>query len=217
MMFGPLFSLRFFLHRVLLLPAILFLFMGLPKAQAQNWDIRVLNCINSPSEGDPDNGLKYLSDHAFIIDAGVPLGLIAAGYIKNDIDLRNKGLAIAASFVGNTLITTALKDLIKRPRPFETYPDLIYKKSNAGSYSFPSGHTSSVFSTATSLSLHFPKWYVIIPAYTYAVGVGYTRMDLGVHYPSDVIAGAIIGSGTAYLSWKINKALKRKHSTPKGA
>jgi membrane-associated phospholipid phosphatase len=74
----------------------------------------------------------------------------------------------------------------------------------------PSGHTSSAFSTATSLSLNFRKWYVVAPAYTYAAAVGYSRMYLGVHYPSDVLVGALLGSGTAYLTWKINKKLQNK-------
>jgi membrane-associated phospholipid phosphatase len=58
--------------------------------------------------------------------------------------------------------------------------------------------------------LAFPKWYVAIPAFSYAGAVGYSRLDLGVHYPSDVLAGALLGSGTAYLNWKINKALHKK-------
>ncbi len=200
-----------FRNKLLLLSAILFFFSSLPSVHAQNWDIQILKSINSPSENDPDNGLKFVSDHAFIIDASIPAGLILGGYLLKNSELKNKGIVTGASFIANVIITSTLKNIVKRKRPFETYPDLIYKKSNAGSYSFPSGHTSSAFSTATSLSLNFPKWYIIIPSYAYAASVGYTRMDLGVHYPSDVLAGAIIGSGTAYLSWKINKALKRKH------
>jgi membrane-associated phospholipid phosphatase len=61
---------------------------------------------------------------------------------------------------------------------------------------------------ATSLSLQYPKWYVIAPAYLYAGTVAYSRMDLGVHYPSDVLSGAIIGSGSAYITYKINRKIK---------
>lgn len=83
-----------------------------------------------------------------------------------------------------------------RKRPFVTYPDLITKKSEAGSPSFPSGHTSQAFATATSLSLAYPKWYVIAPSLLWAGAVGYSRMELGVHYPSDVLVGALIGIGS---------------------
>jgi membrane-associated phospholipid phosphatase len=63
------------------------------------------------------------------------------------------------------------------------------------------------FATATSLSLVCPKWYVILPSFTYASLMGYSRMYLGVHYPSDVLIGALIGSGSAYLSHYIYKKI----------
>ena len=100
-----------------------------------------------------------------------------------------------------------MKYAINRPRPFESYPYEIEKLASAGSPSFPSGHTSEAFSTATSLSLAFPKWYVITPAFLWASAVGYSRMDLGVHYPSDVIMGAVVGSGSAFLTDYINNKL----------
>jgi membrane-associated phospholipid phosphatase len=73
------------------------------------------------------------------------------------------------------------------------------------SASFPSGHTSIAFATATALSLKYPKWYVIAPASIWACSVGYSRMNLGVHYPSDVFAGAVLGAGSAFLTYKINE------------
>ncbi|MFY7909200.1 MAG: phosphatase PAP2 family protein, partial [Emticicia sp.] len=63
---------------------------------------------------------------------------------------------------------------------------------------------------ATSLSLTFRKWYVVIPAYTWASAAAYSRLHLGVHYPSDVLAGAAIGAGSAWLCYKANRWLQRK-------
>jgi membrane-associated phospholipid phosphatase len=79
--------------------------------------------------------------------------------------------------------------------------------------SFPSGHTSMAFSLATSVSLAYPKWYVIFPSYLWAGAVGYSRMDLGVHYPSDVLFGAALGAGSAYLCHIIIN-LKLMHKKP---
>jgi undecaprenyl-diphosphatase len=69
-------------------------------------------------------------------------------------------------------------------------------------YSFPSGHTSSSFSAVTALSRAYPKWYVIAPSFLWAASVGYSRMYLGVHYPTDVTAGAVLGVGTSFaMGW----------------
>jgi membrane-associated phospholipid phosphatase len=137
------------------------------------------------------------------------------GLIENNKSLKDKALVMGASYIVATGISTTLKYTIDRPRPFITYPD-IEKVSGGGSPSFPSGHTSDAFSNATSLSLAFPKWYVIIPSYTYATAIGYSRMHLGVHYPSDVIAGAVIGTGSAFLCYKaqkwLNNSRRRKTS-----
>ena len=81
--------------------------------------------------------------------------------------------------------------------------------------SFPSGHTSFAFATATSLSIKYPRWYVIAPSYLWAGAVGYSRMNLGVHYPSDVLAGAMLGAGSAWLTCKVNDWYwKKKNNKP---
>src|SRR5690606_16926546 len=97
-----------------------------------------------------------------------------------------------------------------RPRPFVKYPIDIIKRDHAGKYSFPSGHTSSAFATATILSLSYKKWYVTGPSFLYAGLVGYSRMRLGVHYPTDVLGGLIIGVGAGLLTWKLDQVFFNK-------
>lgn len=93
-----------------------------------------------------------------------------------------------------------------------TYPE-IENATVESSPSFPSAHTSFSFSLATSVSLAYPEWYVIAPAYLWAGAVGYSRMHLGVHYPSDVLVGAVIGAGSTYLSYRLNDWMDMKWKT----
>ena len=80
--------------------------------------------------------------------------------------------------------------------------------------SFPSGHTSTAFCTATSVALRYRKWYFVAPSYLFATSVAWARMYQGVHYPSDVFAGAVIGAGSAWAGYKIQKWMERKrHKT----
>jgi len=123
----------------------------------------------------------------------------------------NMGAAIAI----DGIIVQSIKRTVRRPRPYSTYPDDIIGYQTLSSLSFPSGHTSLAFTTATSMSLNYPKWYVIVPSFLWAGSVGYSRMNLGVHYPSDVLAGALLGAGSAYLSYKVNKWYWKKKNNKK--
>ena len=123
--------------------------------------------------------------------------------------MKEKALEMIAAAAVNMGTTLIIKYSVNRDRPFITYPD-ITRKTSAMTPSFPSGHTSTAFNAATSLSLAYPEWYVIVPSCAWAGTVGYSRMHLGVHYPSDVLAGAVIGSGTAWLTHIINKKLHEK-------
>lgn len=95
---------------------------------------------------------------------------------------------------------------MKRNRPFRTLNNVYFTDTSsvAGSYSFPSGHTSSSFAIATSLTLRYPdNAWLIAGSYTYAVLVSLGRMYWGVHYPSDVLAGMLVGAGSAALIYSL--------------
>ncbi len=178
---------------------------------SQNLDIRILRSINSPKTLSSDNFFRFVSNSDAFIVVGTPVIMGTVGLMNHDKNLFRNAEVLVGADVLNAGITTLLKYTVNRKRPFITYPD-IAKKSKGGSPSFPSGHTSSAFATATSISLSYPKWYIITPLYLWAGTVGYSRMDLGVHYPSDVLAGALIGSGSAWLTWYVNKKIvARKH------
>jgi membrane-associated phospholipid phosphatase len=184
---------------LLFLPAITF---------SQNIDINILRAINSPQTLPSDKFLKFISNSDTYIALLIPAGIACTGLIKNDDKLMRNAFVAFTAIAVNEGVTVVLKYSVNRVRPFVTYPDIV-KKSEAGSPSFPSGHTSIAFATATSLSLDYPRWYIIVPAYTWAAAVGYSRMYLGVHYPSDVLAGALVGAGSGWLAYKVNKMLNK--------
>lgn len=94
-----------------------------------------------------------------------------------------------------------LKRLIKRPRPADALAGLSAFIQPADRFSFPSGHTAAAFVMATMLSIFYPP--IMLLALGLAVLVGLSRVFLGVHYPSDIVAGAVLGSGCALMAFAV--------------
>lgn len=90
------------------------------------------------------------------------------------------------------LSASALKGLIDRPRPPLRYPDQHPHVQVPDSGSFPSGHAATSFAGATILAFAFPRGAPMF--YLLATAVGFSRVYLGVHYPLDVLGGAVLGT-----------------------
>jgi membrane-associated phospholipid phosphatase len=185
------------------------LFLTGISAHSQNADIDILKSINKGRNANMDAMFLGITNSVTPASIVLPVTVLSVGFIKHDSTLKNKGACIAASILLAAGVSTAIKYGVDRQRPFVTYP-FIEKAASGGSPSFPSGHTSDAFATATSMSLAFPKWYVIVPSYLWACSAGYSRMHLGVHYPGDVIGGAIVGAGTSLLCYKANQWIRKK-------
>lgn len=187
------------------------LFTGTLKCQAQSLDLRLLEHINGPTNPGPDSRWRFVTNTMTPMAVAEPLGLFLAGQLGRNNYLKQQALVGLVAIGGSSILSTSVKLLTQRERPYLAHPDLITGKTGPTDYSFPSGHVTTAFATATSLSLAIPKWYVIIPSFTYAAAVGYSRMYLGVHYPSDVLGGAVIGAGTAFLTYKVNQVLRKRN------
>ena len=181
----------------------------LSNTYCQNWDLDLLKHINLERNRSLDGTFRLVTNSASPVTFGTPVVMCVTGLIKHDTLLLRNSLYIGSSVAVSAIITTIAKYAINRPRPFERYP-YIEKESSGRSPSFPSGHTSDAFAVATSVSLTYPRWYIIGPSFLWASAVGYSRMDLGVHYPSDVLAGAIVGAGCAWITYKVNQKLNSK-------
>jgi membrane-associated phospholipid phosphatase len=181
----------------------------LTTIQAQNVDIDILKKINLNRNTSLDGTFKSISQSAVPISVATPLLIYSLGIINNDSVAKQKALFIGETFLVSAFITVVSKKIIKTNRPYETYP-ILQPVVTEASYAMPSGHTSTAFATATSLSLAYPKWYVVAPSFIWAGTIGYSRMHLGVHYPSDVVVGALVGSGSAFLCYKANQWINKK-------
>jgi membrane-associated phospholipid phosphatase len=186
---------------------ILFLLILLPASLfSQNIDVDILKHINSPQPRYQDHFFRFVSNSDAIISFGVPAGMALVGLISKDKTLTRNGCEAFAGVAITAGFTFGLKYAVKRERPFNKYPGIIVNHTykSIKDPSFPSGHTSIAFSLATSLSMQYPKWYIAAPAYMWTGAVGYSRMELGAHYPSDVLGGALTGVGSSYLVHKLN-------------
>lgn len=186
-----------------------FAFIVVSYLSAQNWDINTLHQINSWDNKFVRNYNKFISRSEPYIAMGVPVTMAVVGLIKKDKDLLKDAIYVGTSVAGAFVVTYGMKYLIDRERPYDRFPDSVHPYSYESSPSFPSSHTSTAFALATSLCIKYPKWYVIAPSALWACSVGVSRMNEGVHYPSDVLAGAAIGAGCAVVNVFVNRYLNK--------
>ena len=187
---------------ICLLPAI-------TNLEAQNLDTRIFRSINDHHTKFSDDFFSFQSNSVKPVYIGVPLGFIATGIIRNDRKAEDTGVMLAVAAVLNLGVTYGMKNAVNRKRPYNALSGVHTVGSTERSASFPSGHTSSAFTVATMVSLQYPKWYVIVPSFAWAGMAGYSRMAIGMHYPSDVLMGAVVGAGSAYLIYKLRKPIIR--------
>lgn len=115
---------------------------------------------------------------------------------------RKKGVVMAGALAINFIISNVfLKNIVARTRPF-LYNDAVELLIKAPKdFSFPSGHTSASFAVSTVIFLFDKKLGIL--TYIFSFLIGFSRLYLYVHYPSDVFCGAVIGILSALLSMKV--------------
>ncbi|MCR8923253.1 phosphatase PAP2 family protein [Dasania sp. GY-MA-18] len=121
----------------------------------------------------------------------LPLLLLAFDYQAYSAFVQLMMMAFAIE----RLLYLLLKNALKRPRPPEAIPSFCSIVRASDQFSFPSGHTMAAFLLAGLCAMQFPYW--ALPLYGWALLVGVSRVIMGVHFPSDILAGATLGCSIA--------------------
>jgi undecaprenyl-diphosphatase len=182
------------------------------------------------AETDPHWQDKDIAILRAVNGAHSPVGDVAFGFLSNDVQLVTvpilAGFAASNGTFGTPLraaeseltaavLAAGLKYAVHRPRPYVTYPDLRLPLGPERLDSFPSGHAAISFAGATAIAIDQPAW--AIPAYGWAALVCYSRLYNGVHYPTDVLGGAALGVGSAFLAnWALGGLNARLGVSPAG-
>ena len=123
---------------------------------------------------------------------------------------RKAGMVSAVALLGSLLFNNMLiKNIVQRPRPYVTLEDLRIIIPRPSEYSFPSGHSSSSFAAAVSFYRLLPK-KLGIPAIVLAGLIAFSRLYVGVHYPTDVLAGALMGIVLSYFAQYLVETITAK-------
>ena len=140
--------------------------------------------------------------------------LVAAAVLLIPKKTRRTGIVALLSMAIGFLITNLLlKNIVARPRPFDTYTEIIPLITRPTDFSFPSGHTCASFACALVFFRLLPEKYGI-PAVILAGMVAFSRLYLGVHYPGDVLGGFLVAVFASILAYYLVQTYREK--TEKG-
>ncbi len=160
-------------------------------------DIEILNFIQENFRN--DTLTIFFRFITFLGNAGwfwIAFSLVLLLFKKTKTTGKETLLSLGTGFVITNLF---LKNAVRRVRPYDAYSFIEPLIEHPSDFSFPSGHTCASFAAAFVLYRAFPKKYSWI-FLLLAVLIAYSRLYLGVHYPSDVLGGFIIGTFSAFLN-----------------
>ena len=158
-------------------------------------DLRLFRWINEAwSNAFFDWLMPFLSGNRLFAPA-VVLGAIV-GLVKGGRRMRVCLVMIALAVgIGDGLVSNTIKKAVDRPRPFVDHDDVQLRVGRGGSASMPSSHAVNCFAAAMVAFIYYRRsWRFMVPL---AAGVALSRVYNGVHYPSDVLVGSVLGAGTA--------------------
>ncbi|MGI8538894.1 MAG: phosphatase PAP2 family protein [Rubrobacteraceae bacterium] len=198
--------------------AVIWAFFGITEevleGETQSFDESVLLWIDAHFPAWLDGAMRFFTSIGYYRVVAPLLAAAAAFFLWRG--WRFSAVILAVSTLGGMLLTTILKAVFQRERP-----DLIATGYDAGFFSFPSGHATMAVGFYGALTLilayhsrGFPRWLIVGLGCATVLLIGLSRMYLGVHYPTDIIAGYLAAPlwlvfiGSLHFIWLSIRGLK---------
>ena len=166
---------------------------------AKHLDVRVFSFINQTCANPVCDGIMPIITSIGSGEGIFILSLLVLALAKGE--KKKAALIFWAGLTVTYYVSVVLKGAIARPRPFVVLP-AVHLLISGSSFSFPSTHTMQSFMAATVASRYF-GWRALF--FGFALLVGISRITLGVHYPSDILAGAVLGILIGYALTRFAK------------
>ncbi len=163
--------------------------VGAATAALISTDVSVLHQVN-PAWHDTSINLSNAALYSTAATAG---GIFLTGLVTDNQHAKDTGVAAARGAIDSTIFYYGMKVAFSRERPYSGRGDGSFFSGNFTSGSFPSGHSAFTWTLASVIAHEYPKWPVALVMYGMATTVSTARVTAGVHFPSDVVVGGIIG------------------------
>lgn len=167
--------------------------------QLMNFDMVILDLIQGNMKSGLMDSIMPLISH--LGDSGLVWIILSIGLVIPK-KTRKLGFVMIIALVLNGIICNIiLKPMLARIRPFDVNTSIKLLINKPRDFSFPSGHTSASFTAASVLFFRRSKLFV--PSLILATLIGFSRLYLYVHYPSDVVGGIFLGIVCGYMGHRI--------------